>query len=412
MNQSWYQDATTGRAAASTSDDVRRLNLSRILRQLHIDGDLSRSDLVAKTGLNRSTVATLVSELAGSGLVEEVPGPAGSVGRPSLLVSAVRESAFVLAFDLRVERTIAAAMGLDGRILLRIERLHRGTHMTPDGAARELADLATELLAELPNGAAWVGSGIAIPAVVDSHGGVVRFAPNLGWIDVDLRALVMDEFTSRFEGAPNTIVDNDANLGALAESVRGAGSELRTLVFIYGDIGIGSGVIVDGVVMTGADGYAGEVGHMVVNPHGSQCRCGARGCWETEIGSTALLEATGNRFPDVPAVVVAALEGDEEALMGLKVVTEWLALGLGNLANAYNPDVIILGGHLKYLAQFAEGAVRSHLQAWCDGRQHTLPLREPALGDDSSLLGAGEAAFEGLLNDPLACFADSYRLVD
>ena len=118
------------RVSASTSDDVRRWNLSRILRQLHVDGELSRSELVAKTGLNRSTVATLVAELAGSGLVAEVRGSAGSVGRPSLLVTPVRESAFVLAFDMRVERIIAAVMGLDGQVLVRVERLHKRTKLT------------------------------------------------------------------------------------------------------------------------------------------------------------------------------------------------------------------------------------------------------------------------------------------
>jgi predicted NBD/HSP70 family sugar kinase len=400
------------RVAASTSDDVRRLNLSWVLRQLHVDGELSRSELVAKTGLNRSTVANLVAELAGSGLVAELAGSAGSVGRPSLLVSPIRESAFVLAFDLRVERTIGAVMGLDGQIISRIDRLHKRTRLTPLVAARELANLAAELLEEVPNGAAWVGTGIAIPAVVDSQEGLVRFAPNLGWIDVDFAALVIDEFTLRFDGSPNTVVDNDANLGALAESIRGSGSDLRSLVFLSGDIGIGGGVIVDGALLTGTSGYAGEIGHMVVNPHGHECRCGSRGCWETEIGSLALIRATGNRFSDVPSVVEAAREGDEEALVALKVVTDWLAIGLGNLANAYNPDAIILGGHLKYLAQFAEGAVRSQLQAWCDGRQHALPLREPALGEDSSLLGAGEAAFEELLSNPLQSFADSYRLTD
>ena len=400
------------RVAASTSDDVRRLNLSWILRQLHVDGQLSRSELVAKTGLNRSTVATLVAELASSGLVEEVAGAAGGVGRPSLLVSPVEDAAFVLAFDLRVERTIGAVIGLGGRVLHRIDRSHKRTRLTPAVAARELASMAGELLADLPIGAAWVGTGIAIPAVVDSHTGLVRFAPNLGWNDIDFTAVVIDELTDRLEGSPHVTVDNDANLGALAESVRGAGSDLGTVVYLSGDIGIGGGVIVDGTLLTGAGGYAGEIGHMVVNPHGRECRCGARGCWETEIGSLALLRATENRFPDVPSVVTAARAGNEEALVGLKVVTEWLAIGLGNLANAYNPDAIILGGHLTNLAQFAEGAVQSQLQAWRDGRQHTLPLREPALGDDSSLLGAGEAAFEGLLDDPLQFFADSYRLAD
>ena len=400
------------RVVATTSDDVRRLNLSRILRQLHADGELSRSELVAKTGLNRSTVATLVTDLAGNGLIEEVDGPAGTVGRPSLLVSPVSTSAFVLAFDLRVERTIGAAMGLDGQVISRVDRAHRRKRLTPVAAARELATLAMELFEDLPSGSAWVGTGVALPAVVDSEAGLVRCAPNLGWVDVDFSALVIDEFMARFDGCPDTVIDNDANLGALAESIRGAGSDVQDLVFISGDVGVGGGVIMDGSLLTGASGYAGEIGHMVVNPQGNECQCGSRGCWETEVGISALMSAAGDRFPDVPSIVEAAHAGDEEALVGLKVVTDWLAVGLGNLANAYNPDVIILGGQLRYLAQFADGAVKSQLQAWRDGRQHSLPLREPALGDDSSLLGAGEAAFAELLNDPLQAFAESYRLTE
>jgi predicted NBD/HSP70 family sugar kinase len=400
------------RVTASTSDDIRRINLSRILRQLHSDGQASRSDLVAKTGLNRSTVATLVTELAADGLVNEVPGPAGSVGRPSLVVTPIPDSVFVLAFDIRVERTIASAIGLGGKVICRQDLSRKRRRLTPAAAARELTDLAADLLTELPEGAAWVGTGIALPAVVDPEFGRVRFAPNLGWVDVDFPAMVIDEFTDRFGAAPITIIDNDANLGALAESVRGSGKGFATVVFISGDVGIGGGVIVDGVLLTGSAGYAGEVGHMVVNPQGRECRCGARGCWETEIGSQAIRSAAGERFPNVRSVVEAARSGDEDASTALKVVSEWLAIGVGNLANAYNPDAIILGGHLRYLTQFAEGAVQSQLQTWCDGRQHQLPLVQPSLGGISSLLGAGEASFEALLNDPVHQLANSCRVVD
>lgn len=396
---------------ASTSDDVRRINLSRTLRQLHTDGQASRSDLVAGTGLNRSTVATLVAELAADGLVDELPGPAGAVGRPSLLVTPIPESVFVLAFDIGVERTVAAAIGLGGEVISRQDLSRKATLPEPEAAAQELTELAAHLLAELPHNAAWVGTGVSLPGVVDPKLGRIRIAPNLGWVDVDFAMMVVDKFTERFGAAPTTTVDNEANLGALAESVRGSAKEFASVVFISGDVGIGGGVIVEGALLTGSAGYAGEVGHMVINPQGRECRCGSRGCWETEIGSQAITRGAGGRFSDVRSVVEAARAGDEDAAVALKVVSDWLAIGLVNLANAYNPDAFILGGHLRYLTEFAEGAVQSQLQAWFDGRQHQLPLVEPSLGDISSLLGAGEASFEALLNDPLHQLAHSCRLV-
>lgn len=396
---------------ATTSDDVRRLNLGRVLHQVHTQGQLSRSDLVAATGLNRSTVAGLVNELSAEGLVAEIAGHGGSVGRPSLMVAPVSEAAFVLAFDVRVERTIAAVMGLGGEILHRVEHTHRRSRLTPTGAARELADFAEQLLAELPDGSAWVGTGIAIPGVVDPRMGVVRFAPNLGWTDVDFAALVSDEFTERFHGAPHVTVDNDANLGALAEHIRGAGAGVRNLVYISGDVGIGSGVIMQGALLTGSTGYAGEVGHMVVNPQGRECRCGARGCWETEIGSQALMRAVGDRFDSVAEVVVAANKGDEEAALAVKSLSDWLAVGVGNLSNAFNPEVIIMGGHLRHIPIIADIAVGSQLQSRWGDEKHVVTLVQPALGEDSSLYGAAEAGFEGLLNDPLEHLLQSHRLV-
>jgi len=395
---------------ATTSDDVRRLNLGRVLHHVHTQGQLTRSELVASTGLNRSTVAGLVNELSAEGLVAEVAGHGGSVGRPSLMVAPVSQAAFVLAFDVRVERTIAAVMGLGGDILHRVDQTHRRSRLTPGSAAKELADFAEQLLAELPDGSAWVGTGIAIPGVVDPRVGVVRFAPNLGWTDVDFAALVSDEFTARFHGAPHVVVDNDANLGALAENIRGAGTGVRNLVYISGDVGIGSGVIMQGSLLTGSTGYAGEVGHMVVNPQGRECRCGARGCWETEIGSQALLRAVGDRFETAADVVVAAGRGDEEAALAVKSVSDWLAVGVANLANAFNPDVIIMGGHLRHLPVFSN-IVGSQLQSRWGDAEHVVMVAPPALGEDSSLIGAGEASFAALLEDPLHHISHSVRLV-
>ena len=150
-------------------------------------------------------------------------------------------------------------------------------------------------------------------------------------------------------GLPVT-VGNDANLAALAEHTRGVGVGCRDLIYLHGDVGIGGGVIVGGQLLGGHGGYGGEVGHMVVNPGGRPCGCGSRGCLEAEVGERALLESAG-RFGSgvgrdaVRAVVDAADRGDIGAQAALSRVGDWLGLGVANLVNIFNPEMVVFGGH-------------------------------------------------------------------
>ena len=150
---------------AATQDDLRRHNRARLLRRLHEVGPASRSDLVAYTGLNRSTVGVLVSELADVGLVTEAAGSAGQVGRPSLRVQPAPESAVVVAFDLRVERTVVALVGLGGSVLWRKEQRHKRSD-TPAAAVKTIVTLVGQALRQAPTTAAWVGVGIGVPGTV------------------------------------------------------------------------------------------------------------------------------------------------------------------------------------------------------------------------------------------------------
>jgi predicted NBD/HSP70 family sugar kinase len=398
---------------AATQDDLRRHNRARLLRRLHEGGAASRSDLVAYSGLNRSTVGVLVSELAEVGLVTEVAGSAGQVGRPSLMVQPAAQSAVVIAFDLRVERTVVALVGLGGTVLARKEQRHKRTTYTPQAAMRNITLLTEQMLAVAPATSSWVGLGIGVPGIVDHNDGRVLLAPNLGWADVPFGDMVRETIGAQYGFTPTVAISNDADLGAVAEHVRGVGARNRNVIYVSGEVGIGGGIIIDGRPMSGAGGYGGEVGHMVVNPEGMICRCGAQGCWETEIGRDAIVTnaGLGGEQMEVADVIAAATGGNRKAQAAIETAGEWLGIGLANLVNLFNPEVIVLGGHLRLLFPLVSGTVYRRIHYALPATREQVRVEIPALNGDSTLLGAAETAFEDLLGDPIGVLARSHRAV-
>lgn len=396
-----------------STDDIKRHNLARVLRYLHEHGELSRSDLVSRTGLNRSTVGALVSDLVLAGIVEEGPGSGGSVGRPSLVVRPTPTSAFVVAFDLRVDRIVGATFSLGGQVLNHVERPRADGPFAPDKAVNILVECTEELFSEIPEGSAWVGVGIAVPGVIDADTGFVRKAPNLGWIDLNFVELIEPALHKAFGSAPKVMVGNDANLGAIAEYVRGAAAAASSVVYLSGDVGVGGGVVFNGQVMTGASGFAGEIGHMVVNPHGIACACGNRGCWETEVGRDAILRSAGTTIArsSVAELVRKAQADDSTSLEGLKGIADWVGIGLSNLLNMIDPDVIVLGGHLAEIYPLIEVGVETRITQSRPLFETRARISLPALTLGSTLVGAAELAFTALLNDPLNEMERSLSLV-
>jgi len=388
------------RTSPVNNDDVKRHNLARVLRYLHEDGELSRSELVARTGLNRSTVGALVSDLVITGIVEEVPGSGGSVGRPSLVVRTRESSAFVIAFDLRVDRIVGAAISIGGRVIAQVERPKSDGPFAVANATEVLIDCTSELFEHVPNGSAWVGVGIAIPGVIDAEIGLVRKAPNLGWLDVNFEEHVTRELNAVFGATPRVILGNDANLGAIAEFVRGAGRNASSVVYLSGDVGVGGGVALEGRVLSGASGYAGEIGHMVVNPGGHACNCGNTGCWETEVGRDAILRSSGD-FSGISNIIEAVISGDAQAIQGLRGVGRWIGIGLSNLVNTFDPGVIVLGGHLADVYPFVRDEVIQEITKSRPLFETRALITLPSFDIGSTLVGASEIAFAALLNDPL-----------
>jgi predicted NBD/HSP70 family sugar kinase len=386
------------------SETVRRANLSAIVRELHEGGPLSRSDLVARTGLTRSAIRGLIGELVTGGLVAEGPAALdGTPGRPSPVVRTEPHGAVVLALEIAVDSLAAATVGLGGHVfdLVRVD-LPRGRSSVED-IATALADLASSVRGRLPSEESIVGVGVAVVGVVRRSDGMVSMAPNLGWRNEPLG----ERLTAALGLDVPISFANEADLAALAEHRRGVARGVDDVVVIWGSVGVGGGLVVDGEPMTGAAGYSGEVGHIPVNTDGLPCRCGSIGCWETEVGTSALLRRAG-RSPEsgndgFDAVLANAEDGEPEALAAFAENGRWLGIGLSGIINLLNPELVLLGGRLTASYPF----VRLTLEAELDRR--TLPASRrlvrvipSSLGVDAPLLGAGELAFEPLLAEPAA----------
>ena len=369
------------------------------MRLLHVRGSTARAELTAVSGLNRSTVKALTTELAEAGLVlETAPVGRGGAGRPSILVEPRSEQVWALAVDMGVEHLAVARIGLGGVVLDRREELlPRGSGAVPE-VLRRVRTLVRPLLAAA--GTDPIGIGVAVPGMVGGPDGLVRFAPNLGWVDVPLGRLLAAELGSRLPVA----VGNEGDLGVMAEHLRGIAADVSDAIYLTGEVGVGGGIIVGGRPLTGAGGYAGEVGHMSVNPAtGRLCTCGRRGCWETEVGADAVLLATGAPAGSAPAVALdaARLAGDRAGKAAVRRVGRWLGVGVANLVNLFNPEVVIFGGLTRTLFPVLEPYVRAELAGALAAPRDQVRLELPGLGPDSSLVGAAELAFAPLLEDPL-----------
>ena len=392
-----------GASRGAGADEPRRHNLRTLLAHVHLRGPTSRSNLATVTGLNRSTIADLVTELAALGLVVEqrTPTTAGP-GRPSPVVATIPEGAVVLALELAVDSIAIATVGLGGHIfnLVRIDR-PRG-RFSPDETVEDVVKLAEPLLASLPLRHRFAGVGVAVVGITRVADGFVHLAPNLGWRDVPLGEMLA---TRLAVGGPISVA-NEADLGALSEHRRGVSPGVPDLLFVSGEVGIGLGVILGGQARLGAAGYAGEAGHTLVNPVGSRCRCGAIGCWETEAGEGALLRRCGPAVGEggrasIDRVMALAAAGDADVLGAIESVGRWLGLGIADLINLFNPELVILGGMFDRLYPLIEPSMREGVRSRvleAPGAMATIVRSR--LGIDAPLLGAAELALSDVIDNP------------
>ncbi|MCP4968350.1 MAG: ROK family protein [bacterium] len=384
------------------ADQLRRHNLATVLEHLHLGGAATRSQLTAFSGLNRSTIADLIGELSDLGLVAEARGTTRSgPGRPSPVAQVVPEGAVVLAVEVSVDSMAVATVGLGGHVFNQIRIARSRGQFHPQTTVNDIAEMARPLLSALPAQYNLVGMGAAIVGIVRRHDGLVHLAPNLGWRELPLGEMLADTLDLNVP----VHVANDADLGALGEHRRGGLGQVSHIVYIGAEVGIGCGLIIDGVPLLGSAGYAGEVGHMFVNPDGHECRCGATGCWETEAGEKALLGrveslSAVSGLEAVDAVVKLAAGGDADTLQAISDTGHWLGVGISNIVNLFNPEVIVLGGLYHRLFEYLEHSVNEGASRALHASRKMVQIKESVVGQNATLVGASELALAELIDDP------------
>lgn len=394
---------TTHHPAPVRPDAIRAHNLSVMLGHIHRDGALTRAELTQRLGVSRSTVGALVADLTQLGLVEElVPTGGERVGRPSHVVGPHRAGPIAYAVDVDVAHVTVAAVGLGGDVLGREAIPCEPEHTVPETVVGLVIEALPRLRQMVSPGSSTAGIGVSVPGTVDRRSGHVSVAPNIDWRDVPLGALLRQMLPPRLAIA----VGNDADLAVLAEHHRGGARNLDDVVFLLGRVGIGAGIIANGQPLRGHDGYAGEIGHNVVDSNGPPCHCGKHGCVETYIGEGALLRLAGREQPPsdeaTAAVFADARAGDQVALNAVRGVAESLGRAIASLVNTLNPQSVMLGGHLSELLDIARADVeRTLFEHTLEARGAHVQLIHPSFGADSALLGAAELAFADLLADPL-----------
>jgi len=389
-------DMVVAMPAGDQVDGVRRRNLATILDFVHHGRAVSRAELTALTGLNRSTVAALVAELAGIGLLREgEPVASSRVGRPSPgVVSDPRP--VVIAVNPEVDAVTAAVVGLGARVERRIRR-PVDSIPDPEAAVAIIASVVDELIAASPDDRRVAAIGLAIPGLVRASDGTVRWAPHLEWREVPFAHLVQDAVRLP------VLADNDASLGALAEHLFGAGRGVDDLIYLNGGAsGIGGGAVVRGEPLTGRGGYAGEFGQNRPGVDAPGDRVTARGTLEDEVSRARLLALLGLDSADEPQVAAAiAASNDPRVAEEMRRQQGVLAAALGNAINVFNPELVVLGGYLAtHLAwnppTLADAVQDTTVPAAWEG----VRIVPAALGEDRLLIGAAELAFRPLLRDP------------
>jgi predicted NBD/HSP70 family sugar kinase len=397
-------------SAPSDQTDVRRRNLSVVLRALRDTGPTTRARLADETGLTKAAVSSLVAELVTRGLASTAGiEQTGGMGRPGQAYH-VDGRVYGVGAEINVDYLSAVAVDLTGTVRLsrRLPLDVRGTD--PELVLDELAGLVRQTVrATALRGSRPVGLTVAVPGVVEHAAGRVAFAVNLGWHDVH----VATGLSARLRRHRFPIrVDNDVKLAAVAEWAVGVAAGTPDLAYLSGETGVGAGFISGGRVVRGARGFSGEIGHLPLDPTMTECGCGRRGCWEAVVGMGNLLRLAAEADDPVhdPARDVdtrladlrtRAGRGEERTLAALDTIGTQLGIGASVLINMVNPAVLVLGGYFAALGDLLLPGVHRELAARVVAPGAAgCRIELSTLGFAAASHGGANLALETVLADP------------
>ena len=395
---------------------VRELNLSLVLRYIHNEAPVSRSQIAQATGLNKSTVSSLVDDLLKRHLVHETGINSVGTGRPATLLEINPLAGGIIGVELGVDFIAVALTDFTGNILWR-----QLVYVNPADAQEiiiaQILGLADQAITVCKDqGLYLLGLGLSVPGTADSENGILIFAPNLQWQNVRFRKIFFEHFGVKI------YVENDANAAAIAEHLFGAARKCEDFIFVVASIGIGGGLFLNGNLYRGKDGFAGEIGHspIVAEPYQNPCHYGNLGCWETYANQGSLVKRVQSRLENerdsiIPSLMSdqsaplsisiikqAADEGDKEALEALTETGTALGLGFASLIDVFNPEKIILGGTLSTVGKYLLPTIKD------TATNHSLSDFSPKVDillsnfeTDAILIGAISIVVDDILSNPI-----------
>ena len=397
---------------------VRQINLSVIMHHLRENAPISRASLADITGLNKTTVSSLVRELIDRQFVREVgyeaAGSGRGAGRLAMLLTLNPRAGYIVSMEIGVDFLMAICTNFAPDTMWQ-----HTEEIDPDMGQQVIIDRLLALLYQGLNiGNQYcqtlLGVAVGVPGLVDQTSGTLLFAPNLRWENVPLR--------TQLEGLIDSplIVDNEANIAALGEHYFGAARGYNEVLYLSAGVGLGGGLVHNGQIFSGVTGFGSEFGHMTMDPDGEICNCGNRGCWETQVSQQALFrymrrsagqgnktmltEMTGGNLGalTVPLVVEAAQQKDQMALEALEVLGRHLGIGIASLVNAVNPELVVFGGIMclasNYLLPAIEYELKKRALRW---NREAIKVVVAKHGQEACVMGGVARIFQEVLVEPM-----------
>lgn len=379
-----------------------------MLRLIWDEERISRAEIARRAGLSRSTVSEIVETLLATGLVREAGVGASRGGRRPIVLEFQDDAGTIIGVDMGASHVATIRTDLRGRVLA-AERLSHPVQTDPLGARQVIrSQVEATLAAPDASGRRLVGIGVAVPSPVD-----MRHPDRLSPVAMPAweGRHGLTELLAHL-GAP-VLVDNDANLGALAERWWGAAQGLDHFAYIKIATGIGAGHVIDGRIHRGASGVGGEIGHIAIDPRGETCNCGNRGCLTTFVGAPALeariralagvypQSALATGTPTIARLEAAAREDDPLALQVVHEVAEHLGVAIAGMLNLLNPAAVILGGRIAGLGEKLITPLRATaLRRTFVPAAAATEIRTSTLGREGIALGAATLVLDAALRDP------------
>lgn len=359
---------------------VKKNNKALVLQLIMEKDSLSRADIAQVSGLNKTTVSSLVNELLVEELIYESGPGESSGGRRPVILHFNKDAGYAIGIDIGVNYVLCVLTDLKGNII--VEK-NQTVSRTPYSTIMSIVQaMIQSTIAEMPNSRyGIVGIGVGVPGIVNKEGSIL-LAPNLGWTNIQLK-----EDLERLFEVP-VIIENEANAGAVGEQQFGAGQDYQNIIYISAGIGIGVGIILNQELYQGKNGFSGEMGHMVIDLNGKRCNCGSSGCWEAYASEHALLEMADENIDSLESLIKFAENSDQVAQKLFEEIGRYLGFGINNIINTFNPDQVIIGNRLalakEWIEQPIQTTIQNHTLAY---HQNEMQLNFSKLGKYSTALG-------------------------